>query len=323
MTGCTFEEVAGHSYSRFFLDDDIKRGRPEELLRLAAASGTQEDQGMRVRKDGTRFLIRTTLTASRDPDGHLRGFSVISRDLSEIEGVGGEVPRADGSGPRRDGGGEHGRRDRAAESSGREAVRIPPRRTARAEGHQHHSGRLRGTADRRRHAIRGRRAGAADRHRHRADRAAQGRQRVSDRTHAEPARQRRRNPGDGGDPRHQRAQGRGKASGADGGPLPRAPGGRAGCDGGGEHGRRDRAAERAGREAVRLPPRRTRRAEGHHHHSGGLRRTADRRRSSTSRTTRRRSRSARASNSSNARRTGAGVSDRTLREPAGKPKEPW
>ena len=82
MTGCTFEEVAGHSYSRFFLDDDIKRGRPAELLRLAAASGTHEDQGMRVRKDGTRFLIRTTLTASRDPDGHLRGFSVISRDLS-------------------------------------------------------------------------------------------------------------------------------------------------------------------------------------------------------------------------------------------------
>ena len=46
--------------------------------------------------------------------------------------------------------------------------------------------------------------------------AAEGRKRVSHRDHAEPAGKRRRNPGDGGDPRHQRAQGRGKTSGADG-----------------------------------------------------------------------------------------------------------
>ena len=73
-------------------------------------------------------------------------------------------------------------------------------------------------------AIRGRRAGAADRYRDRAHRAAQGWQRVSDRDHAEPAGKRRGNPGDGGDPRHQRAQGGGRASGADGGPVPRAAG---------------------------------------------------------------------------------------------------
>ena len=73
---------------------------------------------------------------------------------------------------------------------------------ARAEGDEHHSGGLRGTADRRRPSLRGRRAGAADRHRDRADRAAQGRKRVSDRDHAEPAGKRRGHPGDGGDPRH-------------------------------------------------------------------------------------------------------------------------
>ena len=56
-------------------------------------------------------------------------------------------------------------------------------------------------------AHRGGSAGAADRQRDRALRAAEGWQRVSDRDHAEPARKRRRNPGDGGDPRHQRAQG--------------------------------------------------------------------------------------------------------------------
>ena len=67
---------------------------------------------------------------------------------------------------------------------------------------------LRRTADRRRHPLRGRSAGAADRYRHRADRPAQGRQRVPDRDHAEPARERRGHAGHGRDPRHQRAQGR-------------------------------------------------------------------------------------------------------------------
>ena len=76
-------------------------------------------------------------------------------------------------------------------------------------------------------ALRGRRAGAADRHRDRAHRAAQGRQRVSDRDHAEPAGKRRGHPGDGGDPRHQRAQEGRSASAAEGGgaePLERGTG---------------------------------------------------------------------------------------------------
>ena len=105
----------------------------------------------------------------------------------------------------------HARRDRAAQRPGREAVRLPPRRAARPAGHEHHPGGLRRAADRRRHcAPRRRRAGAADRHRHRALGTAQGRHRVPDRDHAEPARQRRRHPGHGGDPRHQRPQGGGR-----------------------------------------------------------------------------------------------------------------
>jgi len=83
MSGCTYEEVAGQNYSRFFTENEIKLGRPQEILRLAAASGEFEEQGTRVRKDGTRYQVRTTFTASRDPSGNLRGFSVISRDLSE------------------------------------------------------------------------------------------------------------------------------------------------------------------------------------------------------------------------------------------------
>jgi PAS domain S-box-containing protein len=83
MTGCAYEEVAGQNFSRFFPAEDVKQGKPQEILRIAAACGEYEEQGMRVRKDGAPFQVRTTLTASRDPAGILRGFSAISRDLTE------------------------------------------------------------------------------------------------------------------------------------------------------------------------------------------------------------------------------------------------
>src|ERR1700683_4144090 len=83
MTGCTPEEITGHNFSFFFSPDDVERGRPEEILGLAAASGQYEEQGMRVRKNGSRVMVQASYTAARDPNGELRGFSVISRDLSE------------------------------------------------------------------------------------------------------------------------------------------------------------------------------------------------------------------------------------------------
>jgi PAS domain S-box-containing protein len=83
MSGCAFEDVAGQKFSRFFPAEDIASGKPEEMLRLAAANGEYEEQGTRVRSDGTRYQVRTSYAASRDPAGNLRGFSVISRDLTE------------------------------------------------------------------------------------------------------------------------------------------------------------------------------------------------------------------------------------------------
>ena len=83
MSGCTFEEVDGHNFSRFFPVEDIARGRPQEMLRRAAAGGEYEDQGMLLRKDGTRYFARTAYSASYDSIGNLRGFSIISRDLTE------------------------------------------------------------------------------------------------------------------------------------------------------------------------------------------------------------------------------------------------
>jgi PAS domain S-box-containing protein len=83
IKGYKAEEIIGRSFSCFFPPDDIKRGRPQEVIRLTAASGRHEEQGMRVRKDGSRFLASVTITALRDPTGNLRGFSEFSHDLSE------------------------------------------------------------------------------------------------------------------------------------------------------------------------------------------------------------------------------------------------
>ena len=83
IKGYTSDQIIGHNFSCFFPPEDIERGRPEEVLRIAAASGRCEAKGMRVRKDGSRFLASVTFTALRDTAGNLRGFSEFSHDLSE------------------------------------------------------------------------------------------------------------------------------------------------------------------------------------------------------------------------------------------------
>jgi PAS domain S-box-containing protein len=83
IKGYKSEEILGQSFSCFFAPKDVERGRPEEILRLTAANGWHEEQAMRVRKDGSRFLANITFTALRDPSGNLRGFAEISRDLIE------------------------------------------------------------------------------------------------------------------------------------------------------------------------------------------------------------------------------------------------
>jgi PAS domain S-box-containing protein len=83
IKGYSSDQIIGQNFSCFFPPEDIKRGRPEEVLRITAASGRHEEQGMRMRKDGSRFLASITFTALRDPAGNLRGFSEFSHDLSE------------------------------------------------------------------------------------------------------------------------------------------------------------------------------------------------------------------------------------------------
>ena len=83
MTGRTAKEVLGTNYALSFSESDVARKRPDEILAIAAAAGTFDEQGLRFRKDGTRYTVRTTFTALRAPDGELTGFSVVSSNVDE------------------------------------------------------------------------------------------------------------------------------------------------------------------------------------------------------------------------------------------------
>ncbi len=83
ITGYTAAEILGKHISCFFAPEDIQRGRPEEVLLLAIKNGRYEEQNTRIRKNGERFLANVSYTALRDRSGNLRGYSEISRDLSE------------------------------------------------------------------------------------------------------------------------------------------------------------------------------------------------------------------------------------------------
>jgi len=83
IKGYKSEEIVGRNFSSFFTPEDIERGRPEEVLRLTAATGRLEENGTRVRKDGSRFLADVTFTALRDSAGVLLGFSEMSHDVSD------------------------------------------------------------------------------------------------------------------------------------------------------------------------------------------------------------------------------------------------
>ncbi len=77
------EEIVGQHFSRFYPPEAVDRGWPDEELRRAAAEGRYEEEGWRLRKDGSRFWANVVLTALRDEGGGLRGFSKITRDMTE------------------------------------------------------------------------------------------------------------------------------------------------------------------------------------------------------------------------------------------------
>jgi PAS domain S-box-containing protein len=83
IKGYKADEIVGSHFSRFYPEADIRAGKPERELAIAAAEGRYEDEGFRVRKDGSTFWANVVITALRDPDGTLRGFAKVTRDVSE------------------------------------------------------------------------------------------------------------------------------------------------------------------------------------------------------------------------------------------------
>ncbi len=83
ITGYRADEIIGQHASTFYAPEDLTRGAPERHLASAEAAGRFEEEGARVRKDGTRFRANMVITALRDDGGRLAGFSVVTRDVTE------------------------------------------------------------------------------------------------------------------------------------------------------------------------------------------------------------------------------------------------
>ncbi|HYK24890.1 MAG TPA: PAS domain-containing protein, partial [Steroidobacteraceae bacterium] len=83
IKGYDADEIIGSHFSRFYPPEAIASGWPDHELRVASMEGRFEDEGWRLRKDGTRFWANVVITALRDESGELKGFTKITRDLSE------------------------------------------------------------------------------------------------------------------------------------------------------------------------------------------------------------------------------------------------
>ncbi len=80
LKGYQAHEIIGQSFERFYREEDLRNNKPARLLKIAAAQGRAEDEGWRIRKDGTRFWADVIITAIRDETGHLIGFGKVTRD---------------------------------------------------------------------------------------------------------------------------------------------------------------------------------------------------------------------------------------------------
>ena len=83
IKGYKADEVVGLHYARFFTQEDVEQGRPAELLRQAIARNRVEEEGWRVRKDGSRFWANVVITAIHDSTGAVTGFAKVTRDVTE------------------------------------------------------------------------------------------------------------------------------------------------------------------------------------------------------------------------------------------------
>lgn len=81
--GYTADEIIGEHFSRFYTEEDRASGLPQRALEIAAATGTFEAEGWRVRKDGTRFWTSVVIDPVIDANGELIGFAKVTRDVTD------------------------------------------------------------------------------------------------------------------------------------------------------------------------------------------------------------------------------------------------
>ena len=76
------EEIVGKHFSQFYPEEDIRNGKPDWELTVAQKEGRLEDEGWRIRKDGSRFWANVIITAVKDSSGKLVGFAKVTRDVT-------------------------------------------------------------------------------------------------------------------------------------------------------------------------------------------------------------------------------------------------
>src|SRR4051794_16894302 len=82
IKGWDADEIVGEHFSRFYTQEDRARGHPAHELEIATHEGRYEEEGWRVRKDGSRFWASVVITALRDESDTLIGFGKVTRDLT-------------------------------------------------------------------------------------------------------------------------------------------------------------------------------------------------------------------------------------------------
>jgi PAS domain S-box-containing protein len=83
IKGYSADEIVGKNFASFYTAEDVAAGKPQRNLREACRRGYVRDQGLRVRKDGSTFEAEVVITALRDDAGEVRGFSKVTRDITD------------------------------------------------------------------------------------------------------------------------------------------------------------------------------------------------------------------------------------------------
>ncbi|MCL1465441.1 PAS domain S-box protein [Argonema galeatum] len=83
IKGYQASEILGQHFSRFYTAEDIAQGKPARVLQVAAREGRFEEEGWRVRKDGSLLWADVLITALRDEAGNLQGFSKLTREITD------------------------------------------------------------------------------------------------------------------------------------------------------------------------------------------------------------------------------------------------